>query len=105
MYAPEKENLMKIRKHIATDPSVFESLIKEKNFVKYYSEIKGEKNKILPKEIKELGEKSPYVLNKQFYFMAAYESDIALRPDLLDFILNHFKAGDNLNDYFRKALS
>src|SRR5690606_15344096 len=71
---PDKPTLEKIRAHLAAHPAKFSKLLKEKDFVKYFGGvIQGEKNKVIPKELKEAAEKQPYILNKQFYYMAEYK--------------------------------
>jgi uncharacterized protein (TIGR02453 family) len=105
MYMPDKENLMKIRQAIIARPKKFENLLKDKDFASLYESIEGDKNKILPKEIKHLAEKSPWVFNKQFYFMAEYnDENLPLRKDLLPFIMKHHEGGRRFNDFFKKAI-
>jgi len=106
MYMPDKENLMKIRKAIIDDPSAFDKLLAEKRFTSLFATVMGEKNKILPKEIKKEGANLPWVFNKQFYFMAEYRDEsVPLREDLLSFILQHHEAGSALNSFFVKAMN
>ncbi|MBI1305153.1 MAG: TIGR02453 family protein [Bacteroidetes bacterium] len=106
MYMPDKDNLLKIRKAIIADPKKFQKLIDDKNFASVYGTIKGDKNKILPKELKGLADDNPWVYNKQFYFMAEYEDEnLPCREDLLPFILQHYKASEKLNRYFADIIS
>jgi len=79
-------------------------LISEKNFKEKYGDIKGEKNKVLPPEFKEAAKSEPLLANKQFYFMAELEPEIALRADFPDFVVDYFKAGKPLNEFFRKVI-
>ena len=105
MYMPEKDNLLKIRKAIIADPARFERLLKNKNFVQHFETIKGDRNKILPKEVKGLADDNPWVYNKQFYFMTEYADEkIPLRKDLLAFILEHHAAGQEFNAYFAEII-
>lgn len=102
---PEKDNLLKIRKAIIADPARFERLLKNKNFVQHFETIKGDRNKILPKEVKGLADDNPWVYNKQFYFMTEYADEkIPLRKDLLAFILEHHAAGQEFNAYFAEII-
>ena len=106
MYSPDKENLMKIRKAIIANPKKLEKLLADEDFKRIYTTLKGDKNKILPKEIKGKDAGNPWVYNKQFYFMAEYHDEgIPLRKDLLEFILSHHRAGENFFNYFAKILS
>lgn len=106
MYMPDKDNLLKIRKAIIDDPKRFEKLLKNKNFVRIYNTIKGDKNKILPKELKGLADDNEWVYNKQFYFMAEYKDEtIPIRKDLFAFIMEHHAAGQEFNAYFSEIIS
>ena len=52
-YMPEKDQLLKIREKIASDPKTFDKIINAKAFKESFGEVRGEKSKILPKELKE----------------------------------------------------
>ncbi len=103
-YFLDKEPLRKMRTAIMQAPSAFRDLISEKNFKEKYGDIKGEKNKVLPPEFKEAAKSEPLLANKQFYFMAELEPEIALRADFPDFVVDYFKAGKPLNEFFRKVI-
>lgn len=103
-YFLDKEPLRKVRTAIMQDPAAFRALISEKNFSEKYGEIKGEKNKVLPPEFKEAAKSEPLLANKQFYFMAELDPEIALRSDFPDFVAEYFKAGKPLNDYLRNVI-
>lgn len=105
MYMPEKENLMKIRQAIIHNPKQFEKLVNNAGFTNIFGELKGEKNKILPKELKGLADDNPWVFFKQFYFMKEYHDEkLTLKPDLLSFILEHHRIGKELNNYFAEII-
>jgi len=104
-YGPDKDGLNKIRQSIAQNPSQLDKLLKDGTFKKFYGELKGEKNKRLPKEFKEASEKQPLIFNKQFYYMAEYEDEgLLLRDDLDDVIIDHYLAAKPLNEFLKKAM-
>lgn len=104
-YWPSKENLMKIRHALADNPEKVKKLLNEKAFLKYYPDgLIGEKNKVLPKEFKEAAQKQPLIYNKQFYYMAKYDNKIVEREDLVDFIVEHYKAAKNWNNFLSDAI-
>jgi uncharacterized protein (TIGR02453 family) len=103
-YSLDKEPLQKVRTAIAQDPEAFRSLVSAPDFVKKYGELKGEKNKVLPPELKEAARAEPLIAHKQFYFMAEIENDPMIRSDFADFVLEYFKAGKSVNDYLRAAI-
>lgn len=106
MYMPTKENLHKIREAIIKDRQGFEKAMKDKSFTKVYGTLAAsEVNKILPKEFKDYGEQYPELFNKQFYYMAKHEGEpTILRPDLKNFIVEHYQAAKVWDDWFKKTL-
>lgn len=103
-YFLEKEPLHKMRTAIAQDPDTFRSLIEAPEFQEKYGGLQGEKNKILPPEFKAAAAKEPLLYNKQYYFMAELDPELALGPGFLDLAAAYFHSARRLNDFFRKAL-
>lgn len=103
-YYLDKEPLRKVRTAISQDPDAFKSLLESADFKEKYGDIRGEKNKVLPPEFKEAARSEPLIANKQLYFMAEMDPEIALRSDFPDFVAAYFQAGKPLNEYFRKAI-
>ena len=66
VYITDKDQLNDIRTHILENLKEFDGIIHEKGFVKYFGEIRGEQNKIIPKEFKDAAETQPLLFNKQF---------------------------------------
>lgn len=105
-HMPDKENLTKIRRAILNEPKRALKLLKDKKFVEYFGGLAdGEKNKILPAEFKAHGDDIPLLFNKQYYFMSHHEDEqIILRDDLVQFVLDHLKAGTKWNQFLLEAL-
>lgn len=104
VYMPNKHQLEDIRYAIANDMKGFQKLIDETSFVDHYGEIKGETYKRLPKDWQELAEEQPLLYNKQFYYFAKLNPDSVLRDDFMDIIMEYYRAGLGLRNFFRKAL-
>ena len=103
-YFLDKEPLQKARTAIAQDPEAFRAILFNPNFVEKFGAIKGERNKVMPAEFKEAVKKEPLLANKQFYFMAELDPEICLRPDFTEVVIEYFRAGKALNDFFRAAV-
>lgn len=102
----ERDELERVHKYIQRNSAEFTILVKDKKFIKMFGELKGEKNKVLPAEFKKDVENQPYLANKAFYFIAEYrDPKVILRPDLIDFMISHYKVGKDLSNYFKKALN
>jgi hypothetical protein len=87
-------------------PELIETLQTDKAFVKYFGELRGEKNKRLLKPFSEWMDKMPLIANKQFYYMAEYHDDenLILRDDILEYVMKHYLAAKNWQDFLRSAL-
>jgi len=105
MYAPNRENLLQIRREIQANPKVFEKILNASDFQETYIELRGDKNKILPKEFKADQEYIPTLFYKQFFVMAEYPSqEVLFRTDLLDFVMRHYQIIRPLNDFLKEAV-
>lgn len=105
VYMPDKDNLYSIRSHIANNLSAFEAVISEKDFIAKYGLIRGEKNKIVPAEFKESGEKQPLIYNKQFYYFAELPPETVLKEDLVKIVIQYYLAANSVKEFFTKALA
>lgn len=103
-YMPDKDQLQRIREHIAANLAQFKKLRTAKAFVEHFAEIQGEKNKIVPKEFKEALTKEPLIANKQFYFMAELPPKTVTSPKLVDLLMEHYVAMKPMNDFLAAAL-
>lgn len=102
-YMPEKEYLHRIRLAIAAQPKAFARLISDKDFKKYFGEIKGEKNKIIPPELKEDAAAQPLIYHKQFYIQGDLDPKMITSDKLIPEIMKYFKAARPLNQFLAQA--
>ena len=86
LYQLNKEELYDLREGISQNLDDFRSIYSSPNFTQTFGEIRGEKNKVLPKEFKPFGEKEPLLYNKQFYYFSALPPETILE-DKLDQII------------------
>ena len=103
-YFMDKNNLQKVREHIMKYPKTFSKLIENTDFVKKYGEIKGEKNKRIPKEFREFAEEQALIFNKQFYFMAELDPKHILGEKGVDFAMDYFRAGQTLTSFLKEGM-
>lgn len=96
--------LNQVRELIAEDPRAFNRIVNAPAFLEKFGELKGEKAKRLPKEIKHHLKKAPLIANKQFYAMAELPLTGHIdSEDLPDTIMEYFRVIDPLNQYLKKA--
>ncbi len=100
----EKELLQRVREYVMANNQTFSKLISDKNFVDKFGEIKGDKNKRLPKEFAEFEKVQPLIANKQFYWSAVFKPNMLMKSDFSETLLSHFHAAKPLQDFFKASL-
>lgn len=104
VFGLDKEDLLAVREYIADNAKEFNKLTSDKKFTTAFGEIRGEKNKILPKHLKEAGEKTPLIFNKNWYYFAEHKPETILQEDLLEIIKDRYLISKPLGDFFTKAI-
>jgi uncharacterized protein (TIGR02453 family) len=105
VYQPDKTQLYNIRETIVDNPSKLNKLMNDKEFKSTFGDVKGEKNKVILKEFKEVAAKHEIVLNKQFYWYTEMKPAEALKDGFLDKVLTAYKTNKKIMDYFADAMS
>lgn len=103
-YELSKENLFMVREFIKLHPSRYKKLISDKTFVSHYKEIKGERNKILPPEFREMATEIPDLFNKQFYYMSELPSKTIVSDNLLKTITDYKNAAQEMQNFLTEAI-
>ena len=105
-YKPDKPNLEKIRRHIVNNHDRAQRILADKEFNAIYGGLHdGEKNKIMPAEFKEAVKEMPLLANKQYFYECHYEDEnILYRDDLVNFIMDHYHAGKEWNQFLIEAM-
>jgi uncharacterized protein (TIGR02453 family) len=103
-YSLSKEKLEDVRSAIAKKPKEFQKAISDKDFVKTYGKVRGDAHKRIPKEFKEVVEDVPLIANKQFYYMSELPPETVERDDLLEIVVNHYKAALPVHSFLAEAL-
>lgn len=103
VYMCETKRLYRIREEIAKDVSGLRDALNDKTFKKIYGELHGEKNKVIPKEFKEIGQEEPLIYNKQFYYWAELEPKYILSPKLADMIVERYEAARPVREFLLRA--
>ena len=104
VYEIDKDDLLTVREGIAENIAEFQKTYNNPLFVKTFGELKGEKNKIIPKELKLAAEKEPLIFNKQWYFYTQFEPERILIDNLDETIINCYKAGRPVEEFFNKLI-
>jgi hypothetical protein len=105
IYEIEKEDLLAVREGIAANLKEFKSLYQNPTFKKNFGELRGERNKIVPKELKTAAELEPLILNKQWYFFAEFPAETMLQADLDAIIMGCYKVGRPMEAFFNRFIA
>ncbi len=100
----QKETLLRVRQFIATYPDRFSALINAPDFVKYWGEMRGEKNKRIPPEFAEVHKIQPLIANTQFYWHQSVSQTDILSTDFVENLKNHFTAAIPINAFLVEAI-
>jgi uncharacterized protein (TIGR02453 family) len=104
VYVPVAETVADIRDYIAGNLDEFKKLYSDSVFVEKFGQVKGEKHKRVPSELKEAALAEPLLYNKQFYFEAELPPSFITSPDLLEVIMEYYQAAQPLNNFFKRVL-
>ena len=97
--------LARVRASIARDPKAFERLIRGKRFAsRFPGGLQGEVAKRMPPELAEAARAHPVIANKQFWWEAEMEPEVALRDDLVDLMMGYYRAGMEVSAFLDGAL-
>ena len=106
LYRPSKEVLTRIRQAIAREPERIRAIHQDPLLRRYFPQgLQGERNKRLPvKDWMEIAIREPLILNKQFYTLRTYHRHSLYRPDLAEFIMEHYRAMEAWNSFLENLL-
>ena len=104
-YEVEPDALLKFRKHIAANLDEFQKLLDDTAFKKHFKGIEGDKNKIIPPELRAAAAEQPYIFNKQFYYWGERDPEDITRKDLDELVVQYFRAARPMNAFLGKALT
>ena len=104
VYEPTKEQLTNIRYFIADHLNEFNKLLQQKPFIKRYGSIQGEKNKLIPADLKEAASKQALIYNKHFYCSCKLEKAWITSDKLIKELINCYKDAKAVNQFFEQAI-
>lgn len=104
IYEIDKEDLQAVREGIAANIEGFQAAYNHPSFKAVFGKILGEKNKIIPKELKEAAAREPLIFNKNWYFYTQFPPEQLLDPTLDKVILNCYEAGRSVELFFNEII-
>jgi uncharacterized protein (TIGR02453 family) len=104
IYEMEKQTIEAVRHGIADDFPTFQSCYNDSDFVHLFGNILGEKNKMLPPEFKDAATTEPLLYNKQWYFYAEFDPNVALVKTFDERVLDCYRTARPLLLFFENCL-
>ncbi len=104
LYQLDAKGKDRVREQIAGDMKGFDKTISAKKFKDLFGEVRGEKTKTVPKDLKEAAEKQPLLFNKSWYFFSQMPTKEITNPKLIDMIEERYKVARPVADYLTTAL-
>lgn len=101
----DKENLYFLRDFIFNNQKKFRKIIDAKPFKSMFGEIRGERNKIIPKEFKLALETVPEIANKHFYYMHDDDPKIILKKDIMEYVMDHWHTAKDVREFLKAGLT
>jgi uncharacterized protein (TIGR02453 family) len=98
-YTPPAPWLSAIREKISDSPEEFMKITGEKDFIKYFKSIDGEKLKTAPKGYPKDHPQIELLKYKSYLVVNEAPDKLVLSKDYMDHVVNVFKAMKPLNDY------
>lgn len=102
-YMPDKEAIETIREVIADHSDEFMSLVRSNPFAKLYGQILGEKNKVLPKEFRDVATTVPLIANKQWYWMVRVPNATVVGKKGVETAMEYYRAARPLQEFLLRA--
>ena len=104
-WAPNKEDLFRIRKELEMDASELREIIAAKDFQKYFGKLEGESLKTAPRGFDKEHPDLDLIRMKQFIVTRPFTDEEVLAPNFLDEIDASYKAMRPYFDYMSDVLT
>lgn len=103
-YTLNKEQLLNVRETLFNNTERFLSLANDPKFVNAFGEVRGERNKRIPKPFSEIQDTFPFILNKSFYYFKEYTAETILKESLVKDLITDFEIAKPMNTFLFEAL-
>ena len=104
-WAPEKDDLLRIRKEFELDASEIREILEDKKFKSIWGALEGEELKTAPKGFKKDHENIDLIRKKQFVFTKHFTDKEVLAPNFIEEVNEAFKAIRPYFDYMTDVLT
>lgn len=104
-WAPNKEDLARIRQEIAYDAQPLRAIINDENFIKMYGELEGDKLKTAPRGYPKDHESVDLLRYKNFVAVQKFTDEQVTSPEFLNLLFEGFQGMRPFFDYMSDVLT
>jgi len=104
-YAPNKDDLLRIRKEFSLNPEPIQEVLGAKKLKSYYGELLGDGVKTTPRGFDKEVPNLDLVRKKQFYFMKTFTDKEVLSKDFFGTVVDGFQTIRPYFDYMSEVLT
>ena len=104
-WAPEKQDLFRIRKELEIDAQEYRQIMKKNSFKKYWGILTGDEVKTAPKGFSRDHPNIDLIKKKQHVFIKYFTNEDVLNENFINIIDDHFKAIRPFFDYMSYVLT
>lgn len=104
-YAPEKDDLLRVRREFEMDVTEIEKITSDKNFVKHFGELRGESLKTAPRDFDKEHPNIEWIRKKQFYAFREFTDKEVLDPSFPKEVMSTYLAIRPFFDYMSDVLT
>jgi len=104
-WAPNKEDLFRIRKEFEMDTSEIRSILSDKKFIKYFGALKGDSLKTAPRGFNKEHPDIDLIRMKQFIVVRNFSTEEVLSSNFINEVNTTFKAMRPYLDYMSEVLT
>lgn len=104
-WAPEKDDLLRIRKEFEMDADEMREILKDKTLIQHWGNLQGDELKTAPRDFDKEHQNIDLIRKKQFIFSKALSDELVLSDQLVDHVNDAFKAIRPFFDYMTEVLT
>jgi len=104
LYQLDTKQLYNVRSHISHNLEEFDGLINTAKYKAEFGELRGQKNKRIPKEFEEDALTQPLLYNKQFYFFTIWPSESIFEENIIKKIIKAYAVAQPVSEFLYEGL-
>ncbi|MEY3982650.1 MAG: hypothetical protein RL160_207 [Bacteroidota bacterium] len=104
IYNPDSVTVERIRRHLANNPAGLKIELEAPAFRRFFGGIQGEVQKRLPADLSKYALQEPLITNKQWYYAYTFEPEALIDADAVSLLMEAYRAGKPMNDFFMQAV-